>query len=976
MILPRWPFVRRALAILCLLLPSAPAGAAVYDPALTWRTLETPHFRIHYHDGLEAEAALLAEVAEEVHGPMTDLLGWAPRQPTEVTLVDRTDRANAYATVLPYNQMVVYPVRPAFFQSIGDYRGWLRTVFVHEYAHVLGLDPVRGYSAVLRKVFGRVGVPLTPLGAFFWFFAAPPNLFLPPWVHEGQATNLESDFTGRGRKGSTWYRMIYRSDVAAGTVPPLDRLGGDFPEWPSYSTPYVYGARLLQVAQERGGPEALGALFRGHSGRFPYAIDAPPARAAGLTYQGLHRQMVADLDAEYRPEIEALRAQGLTPYRVLTDTGYAAGGPLWEDKETLLYTRADTYGPPALRRLRLPGRATGAAVEETLAERPGSQARPALLADGRIAFTRLEVSRPAAGGLLYADLYACDRRGGSVERLTRGARLREADWSEAARAFAAVELRGPAQRLVLLSPAPGGNRGDPRPLLAEPGVRYDNPRWSPDGARIAFSRKTEEGHARLAVLTVATGELRLLTPEGSQAGFPAWSPDGRELAFAWDRSGVFDLYALDPETGRCRRLTRVLGGAFEPDWSADGSRLAFTAYSHRGFDVAVLELADALGDAVELPGPELLPPLSPEPPDPPTPGGRPYSAWPRVLPTFWLPDLLSDNEGLGVGVWTTGHDPLLRHKYYGAGYWAGASRRFYGQGIYVNDSGHPTVTLRAAKLPVLHANLFETPAKDYSYWEELRTLGAEARLDLPRALRAWSFAVSWAWEDLSRLSRVDEDLDGRSDLADLPFQGRVNPLALSLLYDSAFPRNTRFTVGPEGGRRLLGTYRLRHDLLGAELDRQEVLGEWWEYVPLPMADRTTLALGARGGTGWGDVPFQSVFQLGGIEGEFPVRGYPVRVDRGERAAVGTAELRAPLWSVFRGVRDWPLFLGRLHGAAFVDGGRTWRGGDGQWRRGAGAELRADTLLGYYFPTTLVLGYAHGFDDDGEDQLYVTFRGVY
>lgn len=973
---PRSRHPLAALAAVSLALACGPAGAAVYDPALTWRTLATPHFRIHYHDGLEAEAADLAEIAEAVHGPMTELLDWSPRQPTQVTLVDRTDRANGYTTVLPYNQIVLYPVRPALFQSIGDYRGWLRTVFVHEYAHVLGLDPVRGYSALARKVFGRVGVPLTLLGAFFWFFAAPPNLFLPPWVHEGQATNLETDLTGRGRKGSTWYRMIYRSDVAAGTVPPLDRLGGDFPEWPSYATPYIYGARLLQAAQERGGPEALGKLLRGHSGRFPYAIDAPPARATGLTYQGLYRQMAADLEAQFRPEIDDLRAQGLTPYRVLTDAGYAAGGPLWETDGALLYTRGDSYGPPTLRRLRVALGGGAPPREEVLAERPGSQARPALLAGGRIAFTRLEVFRPAAGGLLYSDLYACDPGGGGLERLTRGARLREADWSAAAGAFAAVELQGPNQRLALLAPHRGGGAETIRILLSEPGVRYDTPRWSPDGTRIAFSRKTEEGHARLALLTVATGAVELLTPEGSQAGFPAWSPDGRELAFSWDRTGIFDLYALDPQTGRCRRLTRVLGGAFEPDWSPDGARLAFTAYSHRGFDVAVLELGDALGEAVELPPRAVAAPPADQPGPGPNPEGLPYCAWPRVLPTFWLPDLLSDNRGLGVGAWTTGHDPLLRHKYYAAGFWAGASRRFYGQGIYVNDAWYPTLTLRAAKLPVLHAELFETPGKDYSYWEELRTAGAEARLELPRALRAWSFAVSWAWEDLSRLSRVQEDLDSRQDLADLPFQGRTNPLALSLLYDAAFPRHTRFTVGPEAGRVLLGTYRLRHELLGSELDRQELVGEWREYLPVPFTERTTLALRAKGGAGWGDVPFQSVFQVGGTAGEFPVRGYPSRVDRGERAAAGTAELRAPLWSVFRGIRDWPLFLGRLHAAAFFDGGRAWRGGDGRWRTGAGAELRADTLLGYYFPTTLVLGYAHGFHDDGEDQLYVAFGAAY
>ncbi|MDW7709938.1 MAG: hypothetical protein SCH98_05645 [Deferrisomatales bacterium] len=961
------------LAALCAFLACAVARGAVYDPALTWRTIHTPHFRVHYHDGLAEEAASLAQVAEEVHGPLAELLGWTPREPTHVTLVDLTDRANAYTTVLPYNQIVIYPVRPALFQSIGDYRDWLRTVFVHEYAHVLGLDPVRGYSAVTRRVFGRVGVPLTPLGAFFWFFAAPPNLFLPPWVHEGQATNLETDFTGRGRKGSTWYRMIYRSDVAAGTIPPLDRLGGDFPEWPSFSTRYVYGARLLQWVQERHGREALGALLGHHAGRFPYAIDAPPARLTGRTYRGLYREMVSDLEAELGPEIEDLRRQGLTPHRVLTASGFSAAGPLWEGNDALLFTRTDSYGPPTLRRLRLSGDG-GTAGEEVLSKRPGSASRPTRLPGGRIAFPRVEIFRPAAGGRLYTDLYSCDPRGRGLERLTRGARLRDADWSDSADAFSAVEVRGPQQRLVLLARSPGGRLEDARPLLAERGVRYDHPRWSPDGRRIAFSRKTEEGWARLAVLEVATGEVLLLTPEGSQAGFPAWSPDGRELAFSWDRTGVFDLYAVEPASGRCRRLTRVLGGAFEPDWSPDGSRIAFTSYSHLGFDLAVLELADALGDETPLGTPETASP--PEAAAAAHAEDRPYAAWPRVLPTFWLPDLLADHAGIAGGVWTTGHDPLLRHKYYGAGFWAGSSRRFYGQGIYVNDAGYPTLTLRAAKLPVLHTELFETPGRDIDYWEEARSVEAEVRLRLPRALRTWSFAASWAWEEVSRLSRVGKDLDGRQDLADLPFQGRSNPLAVSLLHDSAFPHSTRFTLGPEAGRRLEGTYRLRDHRVGSEVDRQELLGEWWEYLPLPFPERATLALRAKAGTGWGEVPLQSVFQLGGLAGEFPVRGYPYRIDRGERAAVGTAELRLPLRAVYRGIRDWPTFLGHIHGAAFLDGGRTWRGGDGERRRGAGAELRADTLLGYYFPTTLVVGYAHGFDRDGEDQVYVTFRGEY
>jgi outer membrane protein assembly factor BamA len=223
---------------------------------------------------------------------------------------------------------------------------------------------------------------------------------------------------------------------------------------------------------------------------------------------------------------------------------------------------------------------------------------------------------------------------------------------------------------------------------------------------------------------------------------------------------------------------------------------------------------------------------------------------------------------------------------------------------------------------------------------------------------------------------VDEDLGGRRALADLAFSGQLNPLSVSARYDSAFPHDTRFTVGAEGGRRLEAIYRMSSETLGADLDQQAVIGEWREYLPVSCFSHTGVALRAKGGSGWGDVPLQSIFQLGGLSGEFPIRGYSSRVARGKQAAIGSAELRFPLWSPYRGVGDWPAFLGRLHAAGFMDAGRVWKGDDDTLRKAAGVELRADTLLGYYVPTTLVVGYAHGFDDDGGNRAYVTFDRVF
>ncbi len=84
----------------------------------------------------------------------------------------------------------------------------------------------------------------------------------------------------------------------------------------------------------------------------------------------------------------------------------------------------------------------------------------------------------------------------------------------------------------------GGSEGRAEaPLPMTNGKHDTQPRWSPDGRRLAFVRgggKDEGGKTQppqIAVLSLSGGEAWIVTdlPEG--AANPAWSPDGRRLAF-------------------------------------------------------------------------------------------------------------------------------------------------------------------------------------------------------------------------------------------------------------------------------------------------------------------------------------------------------------------------------------------------------------------------------------------------------------
>ncbi len=58
------------------------------------------------------------------------------------------------------------------------------------------------------------------------------------------------------------------------------------------------------------------------------------------------------------------------------------------------------------------------------------------------------------------------------------------------------------------------------------------PRWSPDGALLAFVAKRDDaGRAQIHLLPLAGGEARRLTNHETAADNPAWSPDGRSVYF-------------------------------------------------------------------------------------------------------------------------------------------------------------------------------------------------------------------------------------------------------------------------------------------------------------------------------------------------------------------------------------------------------------------------------------------------------------
>jgi len=135
-------------------------------------------------------------------------------------------------------------------------------------------------------------------------------------------------------------------------------------------------------------------------------------------------------------------------------------------------------------------------------------------------------------------------------------------------AFAREMYLSPTEILVMAADGSGLMR------LTNNTTTDEQPSWSPDGERIAFSSRPD-GNFEIYVMNADGSAQTRLTDDPAQDEQPSWSPDGRQIAFRSDRDGNAEIYVMGADGSAPTRVTNNPAFDSDPSWSPDGQQIAF-----------------------------------------------------------------------------------------------------------------------------------------------------------------------------------------------------------------------------------------------------------------------------------------------------------------------------------------------------------------------------------------------------------------
>lgn len=912
-------------------------------PELDWKTIQTPHFQILFHQGLDSLALESAAIAEYHFDRISRDFDVPDMGKTDLILYDADDVANGTANPLNHS---IFVYMAGSSKETSDSLRWLDRVIGHEFGHMATFHAARNW---LGKPWELLTLGLTPL-----------------WYLEG-AAQWEAE---------TWdaHRNLFlRLNAVSDALLPYTRLDGFLAADPvDARLVYEQGHGITRYIAESYGHDKVTQIIRSHRSN-PLDFGWTLKRTIGKTGGQVYKEWRADLDAFYREASEGREAISEMG-RVLDIPLQAVAGVRFNPAGRIAAVGMDRWDEGI--QWLVVQRSDG-----TWKQVGGPHAGGFFSWSGN--GTSLIISRKHRGphGSVTDDLFLVDAESGGEAQLTSGARATDPAWSPV-RDEAVCVRRGAGGSSLWILDIPSRNLMELyRP---EAGAEIFAPVWSPDGGRIAFSMFDSQGRRFVAVVRRDGSGFRPLTRCDRNARTPFWSPDGEWIVYCDYESGTPNLFRMRPDGSDRIPMTNAAGGLFNPAWLPDGSGIVAVCFERRDSVKAVIIPPGKRVDAVfEMPKPDWAGqepfPKGNAPIHPPVEAfsaAAPYRSLAHVRPHLALPFAGTDDGGLQLGLAAYAADPLYKHQLLG---FLTAGKRADFQVQYTNAQFAPLIrlTLWAATfdqgdhLGVRGARLWERR----SGWQ----LSFSWPFNLGRTLLSNHAVRVWAGSE--RIQPLHRERFAAFVPAYRPFSGWTHEAGASYAWSWQRPdagagihpvTGAAFSAGISRADALWLSDIERTRIRVSALARQELA--WGRHV---AAARLT------GDWADGDTPVQDLGSLG----ESMIRGLTESLP-GDRFLTAAAEYRLPVVRDI-GLKIPFLYFERTTLALWCDAGAAWGRTLDTYSNGArttlqnvepvittGPEFRLRVFLGGKLPVTVRAGYGQGVSGQTGGAWYVRVGDVF
>ncbi len=613
-------------------------GPAVYAqaPSADWRTVETPHFRVHYPVEYEEWSLRAAERLESIREEVSKEVGFTPPQTIDVIVTNPVALPNGIAwPLLDTPRMIFFAEPPGPDEQLGLYAQWIDLLAVHETAHLVHM--LRPSRNPMERLLEKSVLPFNPI-----------TLRAPRWVLEGYATVIEGRLTGAGRPNSTIRALILRRLAQSGRLPTYGQLNSGR-RFLDMSMAYLMGSAYLEWLEQRSGPESLRSLWSRLTARQRRSFSEAFTGVFGERPDRLYGRFVAELTAS---SMAIDRATVLQEGELFQETPRASGSPavspdgtkiavvirerdepeklvIWsteppdaeekkfEERLKKILAR-DPEDVAPVRAKPLPRKA----IHSLTMPDGGDIDAPRWTRDGKSIVFSHRV--PDGNGFLHWDLFRWDFA--NLTRITHLADVRDADPFPDGRTAIAVRNRFGASELVSVSLTTGAVTSRTEPSID---VVRTHPRVSPDGTRVAHVAH-REGRWTLFLDDIGVWV-------DGDAATPEWLSDHTLVVTAFSR-GFAELHLVRSDSYFSMPVTRTAGGAFEPAPASDG-RVFFMSLTPDGYVVRVLPSVTPVPDLPAMDA-SLIPAIPPFPAERrlfasrPTGERRPYGLGRQELSWF------------------------------------------------------------------------------------------------------------------------------------------------------------------------------------------------------------------------------------------------------------------------------------------------------------------------------------------------------